>query len=182
MDKLNNPNLSKRSKEIIISGLATIAIMGVFLGYSQNSSAETNRLHKNITASIFWVGEGATSANGYISNAPSAWVENWAKEFGGVDNPNKRCGYNPCGITPAENVFYAALPANDYNNSGHLKPASTLKRIPWYKGSPPSNHSLLKNHWIEVSHSGKTVYTQWEDVGPFGEDDFNYVFVSRRRR
>lgn len=25
-------------------------------------------------------------------------------------------------------------------------------------------------------HAGKTAYVQWEDVGPFGEDDSGYVF------
>jgi hypothetical protein len=35
---------------------------------------------------------------------------------------------------------------------------------------------MLKNRWIVITKDGKTAYAQWEDVGPFGEDDAKYVF------
>jgi hypothetical protein len=31
---------------------------------------------------------------------------------------------------------------------------------------------------VEVRYKGKSVYAQWADVGPFGEDDFDWVFGS----
>lgn len=124
-------------------------------------------------ATLFWVGETAGSANGGITNVESAWDGNWAKSFGGVDSPTKRCGNNPCGFTPKENPFYFALPYNDLGSSGSRK--SNAKQIPWYEAKK-DRKSVVKNAWIEVSYNGKTTYGQWEDVGPFGEDDFSYVF------
>ena len=35
---------------------------------------------------------------------------------------------------------------------------------------------MCKNRWIKITKNGKTAYAQWEDAGPFGEDDKNYVF------
>ena len=129
---------------------------------------------------MFWVGEPPDSDNHDITNTASAWVDNWTGEFGGVDKPDDRCGFRPCGFVPKENAFYFALPFNDYNSDGKLKPASVLKNIPWYDGPPPAGQSLVKNRWIAVTHEGRTVYGQWEDVGPFGEDDQAYVFGEAR--
>lgn len=137
---------------------------------------DTYPAHQDITATMFWVGEPPDPDNHGITNVSSAWVDNWVKEFGGVDDPNNRCGYLPCGYNPKENAFYFALPFNDYDENGNLKPARILKLIPWYTGAPPEGQSLVKNRWIAVTFQGKTVYGQWEDVGPFGEDDQAYVF------
>ncbi len=125
------------------------------------------------TATKFWVGEAAGPDNGYIDNLSSAWTTDWVGAFGGVDDPNNRCGYNPCAFTPNENPFYAALPYGDYTESGQK---SNLNVIPWFSGYVPDGASILKNHWIAVSANGKTVYVQWEDVGPFNDDDHGYVF------
>jgi hypothetical protein len=37
---------------------------------------------------------------------------------------------------------------------------------------------LTRNRWIEVRYKGKSCYAQWQDVGPHGEDDFDWVFGS----
>lgn len=133
--------------------------------------------HQDVTATVFWVGEPPDSDNRDISNVPSAWVDDWVGEFGGVDSPDDRCGWHPCAFTPKENPFYFALPFNDLDGDGNPKPAAILKQIPWYPGQPaPDGQSLVKNHWIAVTKDGKTVYAQWEDVGPFNEDDQAYVF------
>jgi hypothetical protein len=180
-NRLVSKEFAKKPRDIILASLAAIAIAGaLFVEAAHRPTVAQSIIHPNIVASVFWVGEGATSANGHISNASSAWVENWAQEFGGIDNPNNRVGYDPRGVKLTENDFYAALPANDYTNNGNLKPALVLKQIPWYKGSPAEGQSLLKNHWIKVTRADKTVYVQWEDVGPFGEDDFGYVFDHSR--
>lgn len=97
-----------------------------------------------------------------------------------MDDPNDRCGYNPCAFTPKENPFYVALPFNDYDENGNPKSPSVLRKIPWYTGQPDGKTSLLKNRWVEVTNGKKSAYLQWEDVGPFGEDDVDYVFGTAR--
>jgi len=137
-------------------------------------------LHQNITATTFWVGEPADKSNKNISNTQSAWDGNWQKHFGGVDDPKKRNGYFPAGFTPKENPFYFALPYNDFNSKGERKKsAGTL--VYWAKDfSFAPDQSMLKNQWIKITAGGKTAYAQWEDVGPFGEDDSAYVFGSSK--
>ena len=133
-------------------------------------------IHSNIIATMFWVGEPATPDNQDITNTASAWVADWVGAFGGIDDPSHRCGYLPCGFVPHENPFYVALPFNDYNADGSLKPSSILSRIPWYTGPPATGQSLVKNHWIAITYQDRTAYGQWEDVGPLNEDDISYVF------
>lgn len=135
--------------------------------------------HQAVTATMFWAGEPPDEDNANITNVPSAWDQNWTRNYGGVDDPAKRCGYLPCSFTPRENAFYFALPYNDYDADGNRKPVSELQRIPWYNGSAPAGDSLLKNRWIAVTFQGKTVYAQWQDVGPMNEDDIDYVFGNK---
>lgn len=129
-------------------------------------------LHGNIITTWFYVGEPADSSNGFISNAPSAWQDDWESHFGGVDNPNGR------NFTPKENPYYFALPYNDFDENGNRK-SNVNSVIPWAKSRVwPADWSICKNQWIKVTKGGKSVYAQWEDVGPFLEDDSAYVFGS----
>ena len=133
-------------------------------------------LHKNITTTFFWAGEEAGEDNKNISNLPSAWDEQWVRHFGGVDNPDKRSGFFPANFTPKENPFYFALPYNDFDEDGNRK-QEVSKIIPWVKGKKiGENESVLKNRWIRIIKNGKEAYAQWQDVGPFKEDDAAYVF------
>jgi hypothetical protein len=133
-------------------------------------------LHKGITATYFWAGEEAGEDNKNISNLPSAWDEEWVKHFGGVDNPKKRNGFFPAGFTPKENPFYFALPYNDFDESGNRK-KEVYSLVGWAKsGSWKGEQSLLKNQWIKIIKGNKVSYAQWQDVGPFKEDDAAYVF------
>lgn len=127
---------------------------------------------KTVMTTLFWVGEGSTEENGYISNVQSYWDEQWGEHFGGIDDPENRCGYTPCTFTPKENPFYIALPYGEFDqNADKVKPSAV--QVPWYgKDSKP----LIKNRWVEVTYQGKICYGQWEDVGPYLEDDFSYVF------
>src|SRR5947207_7558143 len=50
-------------------------------------------LHRDITATIFWVGE--PPARQSPSNAASAWDSDWETHFGGFDDPRHRHGFNP---------------------------------------------------------------------------------------
>ena len=132
--------------------------------------------HKNISTTYFWAGEEADKDNGNISNLPSAWDEDWVKHFGGIDNPKKRDGFCPAGFAPKENPFYCALPYNDFNEKGKQKNDTTALAM-WAKDNIiGSEQSICKNQWIKITKNGKSAYAQWEDVGPFGEDDKAYVF------
>lgn len=130
-------------------------------------------LSKEVIATLFWVGETADSSNGYITNVESAWVGDWMGSYGGNDAPDNRCGYKPCDFTPKENPFYYALPYNDLDENGERKASTSL--IPWFE-SKKDRTSVVKNTWVEVEHNGNICYGQWADVGPFLEDDFDYVF------
>ena len=131
-------------------------------------------IHKDITATVFWVGEGSSSANWYISNEESAWDENWMQSFGGEDTPEDRDGYYPDGFTPKENPFYFALPYNDFNDRGIRKDNSV--QVYWKdEKNYTREESMLKNRWIIIMTD-----TQWEDTGPFEYDDVDYVFGTNK--
>ena len=133
-------------------------------------------LHQDVTTTLFWVGEEAGDDNKDISNLPSAWDEKWVKHFGGVDDPDKRNGNFPAKFTPQENPFYFALPYNDFDSKGKRK-KDAASIIPWAKDRTwKDDESMLKNRWIEVTKGEKTCYAQWQDVGPFKENDSAYVF------
>lgn len=159
-----------------VSLAAFLLLLGAAYPYPAAAITATETNPKTVNATVFWAGEGATSDNGFISNVPSAWDELWATHYGGEDDPENRCGYRPCAFTPKENPFYVALPYNDIGNSGFQK--SNASQIPWYQSSASKSVSQLKNHWVAVTSNGATCYGQWEDVGPYGEDDIAYVFGS----
>jgi hypothetical protein len=127
---------------------------------------------KSALATVFWVGETETEDNGHIANLMSAWDAKWVEHFGGVDDPNNRCGYRPCGFKPKENPFYVALPYDDMEENGRRKEVNAF--IPW--DAPGAKQSLLKNRWVAIHANGITCYAQWQDVGPFEKDDARYVF------
>jgi hypothetical protein len=122
------------------------------------------------------VGEPSDEDNHFIPNKSSAWDEEWMKRYGGPDDPSKRNGYKPSEFTPKENPFYYALPYNDFDSDGERK-GKVKDIVPWFKsGNWGDEDSVLKNRWIEIKKGNKKAYAQWEDVGPFGESDYEYVF------
>lgn len=142
-------------------------------GESTSQPSLSDKQYKRATTTYFWVGEEADPENGFIANLASSWDEEWLVHFGGIDDPDRRCGYKPCGFEPLENSFYFALPYKDMDENGERKPSA--RKIPWYSEAE-EGESLVKNRWIEIIYRGKTCYAQWEDVGPHGEDDAEYVF------
>jgi hypothetical protein len=126
---------------------------------------------KRARATVFWVGEGEGAENGFIHNRSSAWDVNWQVSYGGYDDPECRNGSYPCGFTPKENPFYVALPYNDLRLDGYHKDDARLPPGPRIR-----YESDLKDRWIAIRANGETCFAQWEDVGPFGEDDIEYVF------
>lgn len=137
----------------------------------------TRSAWKKGTATVFWVGEDAGPENDYIHNAASAWDGRWEEHFGGIDDPECRNGYYPCGFTPRENPFYIALPFNDLDDNGRRKASAT--HIPW--NNEQERRSVLKNRWIVVRHGSAVCYAQWQDVGPNHQDDWDYVFEDALR-
>ena len=168
-------------KEIIIFVIIFTALISLFT-YTFVEHVNLTQIwqdkypvHKNIFATTFWVGEGATRENDNISNTTSAWDNHWVAHYGGNDDPVNHDGYYPENFTPKENPFYFALPYNDFDTKRRKANATS---IPWYFDGVKNSESLLKNRWIMIKYNKSVCYGQWEDVGPFGEEDFDYVFLS----
>lgn len=129
---------------------------------------------RNITSTVFWVGEDA-SQNNPVHNKASSWDPKWAKNFGGTDHPKKRDGHNPQGFIPSQTPFYIALPYNDMTKGKHKPEAS--KVIPWfweqYKGP---TKSVCHGSWLALHKNGTVCYAKWRDAGPFTTTDWKYVF------
>lgn len=130
---------------------------------------------RNVVATVFWVGELA-GENNPTPNNQSAWDQNWQENFGGVDQPGRRNGWCPEGFTPRLNPFYVALPYNDVARGGVHRPEAA-EVIPWFWQSYRGDGiSVCKGHWVAIHHAGRVCYAQWEDVGPFEVDHWQYVF------
>lgn len=161
-------------EKTIAALVSFFALLAIYAGVHLPTTdiGQSYALHSNVTSTVFWVGEAADSDNGYIANRASAWDDQWQKHYGGIDDPLHRVGYRPQGFTPLENAFYVALPYNDIDENGTIKPARPCKEF-----SPqPFSALQCKNSWVEIRLRDKVVYAQWEDVGPFGENDTAYVF------
>lgn len=126
---------------------------------------------KAAIATVFWVGEDAAPDNGFITNVTASWDLDWVASFGGVDQPHSRCGFRPCAFTPKENAFYVALPYDDLTEEGIRKRGAAV--VPWNR---PSAKMSLLNRWIAAQAGDAVCYGQWEDAGPFENDDAAYVF------
>jgi hypothetical protein len=136
----------------------------------------------NITTTVFWVGEQAT-LNNPVANDKSAWDGGWLSSYGGYDNPNPgaRVNFAPLSFLPRQNPFYVALPYNDVDNH-HTKPEAA-QVIPWFKGTfVRDGQSVCKGRWVAIRHNNRVCYAQWEDVGPFTTDHWQYVFGNERPR
>lgn len=136
---------------------------------------------RNVTATIFWVGEKPT-ANNPTPNNKSAWDTNWEANFGGYDHPEHRDGFLPADFVPALSPFYIALPYNDIGRDGRHRPEASTA-IPWFwEEFRGDGISVCKGRWVAIHHNGKVCYAQWEDVGPFEVDHWEYVFGSEPPR
>jgi len=114
-----------------------------------------------ITSTAFWAGEPPTADD--PGNLSSAWDVDW------IETAKK------------QNPFYVALPYNDVVD-GHTKPEAK-NIIPWFRQVyVRDGQSVLKNHWVAIRKGVKVCYAQWEDVGPFQIDHWQYVFGNERPR
>ncbi len=134
----------------------------------------------NIVTTTFWIGEEAAK-NNPVANHKSSWDQQWAKNYGGYDDPNpkNRSQYLPAKFTPRQNPFYIALPYND-TTRGKTKPEAS-KVIPWFEEAfERPGRTVLKGRWVAVRFKDRIAYAQWEDVGPFRTDHWQYVFGNER--
>ncbi len=142
----------------------------------------------HVNATVFWIGEGADSADAGISNIPTEWEDDARKTYGGAEQDPERFKRLPNGLPanfkPLENPCYVALPASEYGDNGLL--AGAREASPWAseaKNLPDDDsESLFKGRWLKITNpaTGKTAYGQWLDTGPSknGEktQDYKYVF------
>jgi len=170
-------SVSVENRCLLVSTL--VILTAFFSGSSASERAPAYPIHKNITVTVFWAGEGSSKDNQYISNEQSVWDSNWVESYGGVDDPDHREGYSPTGTVPRENPFYFALPYNDFDSNGKRKPTA-YKDVYWASRKKfwGGQESMCKNRWIAIRKGRKVAYAQWEDAGPFGVDDVAYVFGS----
>ncbi len=129
-------------------------------------------LHRKIKMDLFWIGEPLDNNQ---TRDVSAWDNEWLMNYGDTDTPDDRDGYYPQDFTPDENPFYVALPYNDLDKNGKWK-SDVVSTVPWATDKDDPSQSICKNSWVMITANRITVYAQWEDVGPSGDDDANYVF------
>jgi len=167
--------------------IALVALAAFAVGV-QPARSDTYPVHRNITATVFWIGE--PRGNGSTeNNAVSAYDDRWQAHYGGVDDysPVRRYPYFPR-FTPRENPFYLDLPYDDFLPDGEPRP-DRMRVVPWARRKAPQieaaaregrPYSLLKNRWVKIQHRRdgrtRTCYGQVEDAGPYVYDDARYVF------
>ncbi len=136
----------------------------------------------DIVATVFWVGEMPT-ANNPTPNHKSSWDTEWAKNYGGFDDPDplqRGRDFCPVKFKPGLNPFYVALPYNDLINYKTTKPEAA-RIIPWFKERfVKAGKSVLKDQWIAIRYGNRVCYAQWQDCGPWVTDDAAYVFGNAR--
>ena len=141
-------------------------------------SAKRYPWRNDIVTTTFWIGEKPTK-NNPVPNHASSWDSQWAENYGGYDDPDNRNGYLPAGFIPKQNPFYVALPYNDKMMTGHKPEANDV--IPWFdEVYDGPGKSVCKGRWIAIKYGDKICYAQWEDVGPFRTDHWEYVFGNER--
>jgi hypothetical protein len=174
--------VSKILRRICLFPFISLVIF-VFLhsfGYSGDKISSPYPIHRNVKVTVFWIGERSGGKHSRSNNTVSAWDKHWIIHYGGIDTPHKRWGYKPMGFLPRENPFYVALPYNDF---GRRRKPSAYKRVYWAKEKKwQPRESMCKNRWVKIMKNGKVAYAQWEDVGPFENNDVTYVFGTRPPR
>lgn len=170
----------RRSLVLWLLGLFVLFGCSAVNATAEQCGGRAPEWHCDVIATVFWVGEEPTEQNGYVGNDSSAWTLRWTEAFGGVDDPHDRDGMFPAGFEPRENPFYVALPYNDLTSTGHHR-EDVPHMVPWAdEAELQRGRSILKNRWIEITRRGARCFGQWEDVGPYLQDDASYVFGADR--
>jgi len=171
---------SEKSSDETLVNVDSLAFAPRHLKSSLPTAGERYPWRKEIVTTVFWIGE-TPSGNNPVPNRSSSWDKNWAKSYGGFDDPNPshRQNYIPVRFTPRQNPFYCALPYNDKAATGHRREAPQV--VPWFKEAYQGpGVSVCKGRWIAIRKGDRVVYAQWEDAGPFRTDHWQYVFGNER--
>jgi hypothetical protein len=171
---------SERSSDNLLWNIDSIAFAPRHLKSASHTGEERFPWKRSIVTTVFWIGE-APSGNNPVPNHSSSWDKDWAKSYGGFDDPNPahRSDYIPVKFTPRQNPFYCALPYNDKVGTGHRPEAPRV--VPWFnKAYQGPAVSTCKGRWVAIRKGNRTVYAQWEDAGPFRTDHWQYVFGDER--
>lgn len=175
--------LSKKSDKLsedLMLNVDSVAFAPRHLKSAPLTAGERYPWKREIVTTVFWIGE-APSGNNPVPNHSSSWDKDWARSYGGFDDPNsaRRSDYMPVKFTPRQNPFYCALPYNDKASTGHRPEAPRV--VPWFKEAYQGpGVSTCKGRWISIHKGNRTVYAQWEDAGPFRTDHWQYVFGDER--
>jgi len=160
--------------------IESVAFKPSHLRSAPPSPGEPYPWKRQIVTTVFWIGEKPTE-NNPVPNRSSSWDKEWAKSYGGFDDPNAshRSEFIPVKFTPRQNPFYCALPYNDKAATGHRPEAPGM--VPWFKEAYQGpGVSVCKDRWIAIRKGNKIAYAQWEDAGPFRTDHWQYVFGDER--
>lgn len=140
----------------------------------------------HVTCTIFWIGEQPTARNP-TPNCKSSWDQNWARNFGGYDDPNpvnrianhNTGEFRPRAFVPKLNPFYLALPYNDVLGWNRHKPEAS-RVIPWFgRMRPAPGKTVCKGRWVQIYNGSRSCYGQWEDCGPWETTDWEFVFGNK---
>src|SRR3989344_9077203 len=71
-------------------------------------------------AKLFYVGEGANENNNFTPRTQSFFDKNWLINYGGVDFPERRNGFNPTDFVPKENPLYVVIPYANLEDKNKL--------------------------------------------------------------
>ncbi|MBA3285845.1 MAG: hypothetical protein H0U27_12410, partial [Nitrosopumilus sp.] len=82
----------KRKKRFLFIVIGVLILVGSILFFCRFSSKYP--IHKNITATVFWIGEPVGNGSSE-DNTLSAWDDEWQKNYGGYDDYVNRNGYYP---------------------------------------------------------------------------------------
>ena len=171
---------SERKSDDSRVSIDSLAFAPSHLHSAPPSPGERYPWKRQIVTTIFWIGE-KPAGNNPVPNRSSSWDKEWAKSYGGFDDPNpaKRTEFIPVKFTPHQNPFYCALPYNDKSATGHRPEAERV--VPWFKDAYKGpGVSVCKDRWIAIRKGNKIAYAQWEDAGPFRTDHWQYVFGNER--
>ena len=113
----------------------------------------------------------------------SAWDAEWQAHYGGpdpLDAKARAVSYAPAAFIPKLNPFYVALPYNDVGTDNQTKPEART-HIPWFNQRfTKSGKSVVEGRWLAIRYGNRVCYAQWQDCGPCGTDDLDYVFGNAR--
>src|SRR3989344_9336621 len=82
------------------------AILFIILIFITSCTIQYNKSE----AKLFYVGESANENNNFTPRTQSFFDENWLINYGGVDFPERRNGFNPSDFVPKENPLYVGMP------------------------------------------------------------------------